>query len=89
MVDMAKEIVKVNGYSYVINVFKGKAEKIDLSVPKVDIIISKWTGNFKHRCYIKRWSKIEEFKNDGQGKVSCLEDEKANVVNMIVLSNSR
>ncbi|GJV23580.1 arginine N-methyltransferase 1.1-like protein [Tanacetum coccineum] len=95
MADMAKEIVKVN----VITVLKGKAEEIDLLVPKVDIIISEWMEKsilflaifnmivFGCGCFT-RGSKIKEFKNDGQGKVSCLEDEKANVANMIVLSNS-
>ncbi|GJM99001.1 hypothetical protein PR202_ga16058 [Eleusine coracana subsp. coracana] len=46
MADMAKEIVKTNGYSDVITVIKGKVEEIDLPVPKVDVIISEWMGYF-------------------------------------------
>ncbi|KAI3790100.1 hypothetical protein L2E82_02914 [Cichorium intybus] len=44
--DMAKEIVKANGYSNVITVLKGKIEEIDLPVPQVDVIISEWMGYF-------------------------------------------
>ncbi|KAK4713570.1 hypothetical protein R3W88_019477 [Solanum pinnatisectum] len=46
MADMALEIVKLNGFSDVITVIKGKVEEIDLPVPKVDIIISEWMGYF-------------------------------------------
>lgn len=46
MADMAKEIVKSNGYSDVITVIKGKVEEIELPVPKVDVIISEWMGYF-------------------------------------------
>uniref|UniRef100_A0ACD5Y2S0 Uncharacterized protein n=1 Tax=Avena sativa TaxID=4498 RepID=A0ACD5Y2S0_AVESA len=46
MADMAKEIVKTNGYSEVITVIKGKVEEIELPVPKVDVIISEWMGYF-------------------------------------------
>ncbi|EAZ44443.1 hypothetical protein OsJ_29056 [Oryza sativa Japonica Group] len=46
MADMAKEIVKTNGYSNVITVIKGKVEEIELPVPKVDVIISEWMGYF-------------------------------------------
>ncbi|KAL6846423.1 hypothetical protein ACP4OV_023871 [Aristida adscensionis] len=46
MADMAKEIVKANGYSDVITVIKGKVEEIELPVPKVDVIISEWMGYF-------------------------------------------
>ncbi|KVH88832.1 Protein arginine N-methyltransferase [Cynara cardunculus var. scolymus] len=46
MADMAKEIVKANGFSDVITVLKGKIEEIDLPVPQVDIIISEWMGYF-------------------------------------------
>uniref|UniRef100_M1AFL7 Protein arginine n-methyltransferase 1 n=1 Tax=Solanum tuberosum TaxID=4113 RepID=M1AFL7_SOLTU len=46
MADMAQEIVKLNGFSDVITVIKGKVEEIDLPVPKVDIIISEWMGYF-------------------------------------------
>ncbi|KAG8049615.1 hypothetical protein GUJ93_ZPchr0009g1190 [Zizania palustris] len=46
MADMAKEIVKANGFSDVITVIKGKVEEIELPVPKVDVIISEWMGYF-------------------------------------------
>lgn len=46
MADMAQEIVKLNGFSNVITVIKGKVEEIDLPVPQVDIIISEWMGYF-------------------------------------------
>ncbi|VVB11134.1 unnamed protein product [Arabis nemorensis] len=46
MADMAKEIVKANGFSDVITVLKGKIEEIELPVPKVDVIISEWMGYF-------------------------------------------
>ncbi|XP_066394151.1 probable protein arginine N-methyltransferase 1 [Miscanthus floridulus] len=46
MADMAKEIVKSNGYSDVITVIKGKVEEIEFPVPKVDVIISEWMGYF-------------------------------------------
>ncbi|KAH0652935.1 hypothetical protein KY285_031948 [Solanum tuberosum] len=46
MADMAQEIVKLNGFSDVITIIKGKVEEIDLPVPKVDIIISEWMGYF-------------------------------------------
>ncbi|KAA8523223.1 hypothetical protein F0562_009646 [Nyssa sinensis] len=46
MADMAQEIVKVNGFSNVITVLKGKVEEIELPVAQVDIIISEWMGYF-------------------------------------------
>ncbi|KAG5547267.1 hypothetical protein RHGRI_013068 [Rhododendron griersonianum] len=46
MADMAKEIVKVNGFSNVITVLKGKIEEIELPVAQVDIIVSEWMGYF-------------------------------------------
>ncbi|GFY98434.1 arginine methyltransferase 11 [Actinidia rufa] len=46
MADMAQEIVKVNGFSDVITVLKGKVEEIELPVPQVDIIVSEWMGYF-------------------------------------------
>ncbi|KAK2993420.1 hypothetical protein RJ640_021639, partial [Escallonia rubra] len=46
MADMAQEIVKVNGFSSVITVLKGKIEEIELPVGQVDIIISEWMGYF-------------------------------------------
>ncbi|XP_010541026.1 PREDICTED: protein arginine N-methyltransferase 1.1 [Tarenaya hassleriana] len=46
MADMAKEIVRTNGFSDVITVLKGKIEEIELPTPKVDVIISEWMGYF-------------------------------------------
>ncbi|CAN8326493.1 unnamed protein product [Cochlearia groenlandica] len=46
MADMAKEIVKANGFSDVITVLKGKIEEIELPTLKVDVIISEWMGYF-------------------------------------------
>lgn len=46
MADMAQEIVKLNGYSDVITILKGKVEEIELPVAKVDVIISEWMGYF-------------------------------------------
>eukprot|EP00252_Welwitschia_mirabilis_P013038 TRINITY_DN2882_c0_g1_i1.p1 TRINITY_DN2882_c0_g1~~TRINITY_DN2882_c0_g1_i1.p1 ORF type:complete len:378 (+),score=61.45 TRINITY_DN2882_c0_g1_i1:159-1292(+) len=46
MAEMAKEIVKANGFANVITVLKGKVEEIELPVEKVDIIISEWMGYF-------------------------------------------
>lgn len=46
MADMAQEIVKLNGYSNVITVLKGKIEEIELPVAQVDVIISEWMGYF-------------------------------------------
>ncbi|XP_042392494.1 probable protein arginine N-methyltransferase 1 [Zingiber officinale] len=46
MADMAKEIVRTNGYSDVITVLKGKVEEIELPVAHVDVIISEWMGYF-------------------------------------------
>ncbi|KAL3532586.1 hypothetical protein ACH5RR_006107 [Cinchona calisaya] len=46
MADMAQEIVKLNGFSNVITVLKGKVEEIELPVAQVDVIISEWMGYF-------------------------------------------
>ncbi|KAL3825242.1 hypothetical protein ACJIZ3_021271 [Penstemon smallii] len=46
MANMAQEIVKLNGFSDVITVLKGKIEEIELPVPHVDVIISEWMGYF-------------------------------------------
>lgn len=46
MADMAQEIVKLNGFSDVITVIKGKVEEIELPVAQVDVIISEWMGYF-------------------------------------------
>merc|ERR1719153_1858961 len=42
--DQAKIIVKDNGFEEVIEIVKGKVEEVELSVQKVDIIISEWMG---------------------------------------------
>jgi len=44
--DKAKIIVKDNGFEGVIEIVKGKVEEVELSVKKVDIIISEWMGYF-------------------------------------------
>jgi len=44
--DKAKIIVKDNNFSEVIEIVKGKVEEVELSVDKVDIIISEWMGYF-------------------------------------------
>jgi len=44
--DQAKIIVKDNGFEEVIDIVKGKVEEVELSVEKVDIIISEWMGYF-------------------------------------------
>jgi len=44
--DQAKIIVKDNGFAEVIEIVKGKVEEVELSVGKVDIIISEWMGYF-------------------------------------------
>ncbi|XP_027072282.1 probable protein arginine N-methyltransferase 1.2 isoform X1 [Coffea arabica] len=46
MADMAREIVKLNGFADVITVIKGKVEEIELPVAQVDVIISEWMGYF-------------------------------------------
>ena len=44
IVEEAKEVVRLNGYTNVVEVIKGKVEDIVLPVEKVDIIISEWMG---------------------------------------------
>lgn len=44
--NQAKEIIKVNGFSGVIEILHVKAEEATLPVDKVDIIISEWMGYF-------------------------------------------
>ncbi|XP_057811054.1 probable protein arginine N-methyltransferase 1 isoform X1 [Salvia miltiorrhiza] len=46
MANTAEEIVKLNGYSNVVTVLKGKIEEIELPVAQVDVIISEWMGYF-------------------------------------------
>ena len=46
IIDKAKEIVELNGFSDKITLLQGKLEDINLPVDKVDIIISEWIGYF-------------------------------------------
>ncbi|KAL6066753.1 Protein arginine N-methyltransferase 8 [Balamuthia mandrillaris] len=46
IVEQARTIVDVNGFSDVITIIKGKVEEVELPVDKVDIIISEWMGYF-------------------------------------------
>ncbi|KAG6428623.1 hypothetical protein SASPL_112876 [Salvia splendens] len=46
MASTAEEIVKLNGYSNVVTILKGKIEEIELPVAQVDVIISEWMGYF-------------------------------------------
>ncbi|CAN6604286.1 protein arginine N-methyltransferase 1 [Trichomonascus vanleenenianus] len=46
IIDMAKQIVKLNGLGDKITLLKGKMEEVELPFPKVDIIISEWMGYF-------------------------------------------
>jgi len=46
IINQAKKIVDVNGFSDVITLIQGKVEDVELPVDKVDIIISEWMGYF-------------------------------------------
>lgn len=46
IVDQARQIVDLNGFSDKITIIKGKVEEIDLPVPQVDVIVSEWMGYF-------------------------------------------
>ena len=46
IIEMAKEIVELNGFSDKITLLRGKLEDVVLPYPKVDIIISEWMGYF-------------------------------------------
>lgn len=46
IINMAKKIVALNGFSDKITLIQGKMEEIELPFPKVDIIISEWMGYF-------------------------------------------
>lgn len=46
IVDYTKEIVRKNGFSDKITIFKSKVEEVTLPVEKVDIIVSEWMGYF-------------------------------------------
>ena len=44
IIHTARKIVAANGFSDVIELVQGKVEEVELSEPKVDIIISEWMG---------------------------------------------
>jgi len=44
IIESAREIVRVNGFSDRVTLVKGKVEEVTLPVPQVDIIISEWMG---------------------------------------------
>eukprot|EP00005_Dracoamoeba_jomungandri_P013672 CAMPEP_0174262884 /NCGR_PEP_ID=MMETSP0439-20130205/16050_1 /TAXON_ID=0 /ORGANISM="Stereomyxa ramosa, Strain Chinc5" /LENGTH=354 /DNA_ID=CAMNT_0015347919 /DNA_START=11 /DNA_END=1075 /DNA_ORIENTATION=- len=46
IINQAKKIVEVNGFSDVITLIQGKVEDVTLPVDSVDIIISEWMGYF-------------------------------------------
>lgn len=46
IINMARKIVDLNGFSNKITLIQGKMEEIELPFPKVDIIISEWMGYF-------------------------------------------
>ncbi|GKD59976.1 hypothetical protein Tco_1297485 [Tanacetum coccineum] len=82
------------GYSHIIFLIHGEVLwRLKSSSGKgieFDTLLGNFGGNgpksndVKRRDLVRvRGSKIKEFKNDGQGKVSWLEDEKENVANMI------
>jgi len=48
IIDLAREIVEVNGFSDTVTLIQGKVEEVELpdGIDKVDIIISEWMGYF-------------------------------------------
>ncbi|KAM9886324.1 hypothetical protein OXX69_013781, partial [Metschnikowia pulcherrima] len=46
IIDKAKQIVSLNGFSDKITLIQGKLEDIQLPVDSVDIIVSEWMGYF-------------------------------------------
>lgn len=46
IIDKAKEIIEINGFSDKITLMQGKLEDIELPVKQVDIIVSEWMGYF-------------------------------------------
>lgn len=46
IINMARKIVDLNGFSDKITLIQGKMEEIELPFPKVDIIVSEWMGYF-------------------------------------------
>ncbi|KAK4396936.1 protein arginine N-methyltransferase 1.1 [Sesamum angolense] len=75
MADMAQEIVKLNGYSNVITVLKGKIEEIELPVAQVDVIISEWMGcvELLHFHAVTVWNNVYGFDMSCIRKQSIME----------------
>ncbi|KAI5303376.1 hypothetical protein KEM56_007616 [Ascosphaera pollenicola] len=46
IIEMARNIVEINGLTFKITLLQGKMEEVELPFPKVDIIISEWMGYF-------------------------------------------
>lgn len=46
IIEKARELVEINGFSNKITLLRGKLEDVELPYPKVDIIISEWMGYF-------------------------------------------
>ncbi|CCK72184.1 protein-arginine omega-N methyltransferase HMT1 KNAG_0J01020 [Huiozyma naganishii CBS 8797] len=46
IIEMARKIVDINGFSDKITLLRGKLEDVEIPFPKVDIIISEWMGYF-------------------------------------------
>lgn len=46
IVEQARQIVELNGFSDKITIIKGKVEDVELPVPQVDVIVSEWMGYF-------------------------------------------
>ncbi|VVT43493.1 uncharacterized protein SAPINGB_P000011 [Magnusiomyces paraingens] len=46
IINMARKIVDLNGFSDKITLIQGKLEEIELPYPQVDIIVSEWMGYF-------------------------------------------
>ncbi|CCD22794.1 protein-arginine omega-N methyltransferase HMT1 NDAI_0A06400 [Naumovozyma dairenensis CBS 421] len=46
IIEMARELVELNGFSDKITLLRGKLEDVELPFKKVDIIISEWMGYF-------------------------------------------
>jgi hypothetical protein len=70
MIDNAKKIVEKNNLSHVITLIKGKVERIELPVEKVDIIISEWMGYcllFESMFDTVIFARQKWLKPDGQG----------------------
>lgn len=46
IIEMAQQLVDLNGYGDKITLLRGKLEDVELPFPKVDIIVSEWMGYF-------------------------------------------